>query len=52
MNWWYRHLAEFTLEWELAQLPQEEKEKIFPLLEPVIRGEVPVEHYQNEDMII
>ena len=52
VNWWYRHLAEFTLEWELAQLPQEEKEKIFPLLEPVIRGEVPVEHYQNEDMII
>jgi alkanesulfonate monooxygenase SsuD/methylene tetrahydromethanopterin reductase-like flavin-dependent oxidoreductase (luciferase family) len=22
------------------------------LLEPVIKGEVPIEHYQNEDMII
>jgi alkanesulfonate monooxygenase SsuD/methylene tetrahydromethanopterin reductase-like flavin-dependent oxidoreductase (luciferase family) len=52
VNWWYRHLAEFTLQWELANLPEEEQQKIFPLLEPVIKGEVPVEHYQNEDMII
>jgi alkanesulfonate monooxygenase SsuD/methylene tetrahydromethanopterin reductase-like flavin-dependent oxidoreductase (luciferase family) len=52
VNWWYRHLAEFTLQWELAELSEEEQKKIFPLLEPVINGEVPVEHYQNEDMII
>ena len=52
VNWWYRHLAEFTLEWELPHLSEQEKDKVFPLLQPVIRGDVPVEHYQNEDMII
>ena len=31
---------------------REEQQKIFPLLEPVINGEVPVEHYQEQDMII
>jgi alkanesulfonate monooxygenase SsuD/methylene tetrahydromethanopterin reductase-like flavin-dependent oxidoreductase (luciferase family) len=52
VNWWYRHLAEFTLQWELVNLPEEEKAKVFPLLESVIEGKVPVDHYQNEDMII
>ncbi len=52
VNWWYRHLAEFTLQWELSELGEEERKKVFPLLEPVIKGEVPVEYYQNEDMII
>jgi alkanesulfonate monooxygenase SsuD/methylene tetrahydromethanopterin reductase-like flavin-dependent oxidoreductase (luciferase family) len=52
VNWWYRHLAEFTLQWELVNLPEEEKAKVFPLLESVIEVKVPVDHYQNEDMII
>lgn len=52
VNWWYKHLAEFTLQWELPHLSKEEQEAVFPLLQPVIRGEVPVEHYQKEDMII
>lgn len=52
VNWWYRHLAEFTLEWELPNLSPEEQQAVFPLLEPVIKGEVPVEYYQNEDMIV
>jgi alkanesulfonate monooxygenase SsuD/methylene tetrahydromethanopterin reductase-like flavin-dependent oxidoreductase (luciferase family) len=52
VNWWYKHLAEFTLEWELPHLSPEEQEKVFPLLQPVIRGEVPVEHYEKEDMIV
>lgn len=52
VNWWYKHLAEFTLQWELSMLSEEEQKAVFPLLEPVINGEVPVEHYQNEDMII
>lgn len=52
VNWWYRHLAEFTLEWELPNLSEEERRAVFPLLEPVIQGKVPVQHYQNEDMII
>jgi alkanesulfonate monooxygenase SsuD/methylene tetrahydromethanopterin reductase-like flavin-dependent oxidoreductase (luciferase family) len=45
-------LAEFTLQWELAQLSEAEQKAIFPLLEPVIQGQVPVDYYQNEDMII
>jgi len=52
VNWWYKHLAEFTLQWELKELSEEEQMKVFPLLEPVIKGEVPVSHYQDEDMII
>ena len=52
VNWWYRHLAEFTLQWELPMLSEAEQKAVFPLLEPVIKGEVPVEHYQDEDMII
>ena len=52
VSWWYRHLAEFTLEWELPNLSKEEQLQVFPLLEKVVDGEVPVEHYQKEDMII
>jgi alkanesulfonate monooxygenase SsuD/methylene tetrahydromethanopterin reductase-like flavin-dependent oxidoreductase (luciferase family) len=52
VNWWYRSLAEFTLEWELPLLTKAEQLSTFPLLEPVIEGKVPVSHYQDEDMII
>lgn len=52
VNWWYKHLAEFTLQWELPMLSEEEQQKVFPLLEPVIKGEVPVQQYQEQDMII
>jgi alkanesulfonate monooxygenase SsuD/methylene tetrahydromethanopterin reductase-like flavin-dependent oxidoreductase (luciferase family) len=33
-------------------LSEEEQKAVFPLLEPVIKGEVPVSHYQEQDMII
>jgi alkanesulfonate monooxygenase SsuD/methylene tetrahydromethanopterin reductase-like flavin-dependent oxidoreductase (luciferase family) len=33
-------------------LSEEEQKAVFPLLEPVIKGEVPVQHYQDQDMII
>jgi alkanesulfonate monooxygenase SsuD/methylene tetrahydromethanopterin reductase-like flavin-dependent oxidoreductase (luciferase family) len=52
VNWWYQSLAEFTLQWELAMLTEEEKAKVFPLLEAVVNGEVPIQKYQEEDMII
>lgn len=52
VNWWYKHLAEFTLQWELPNLSEEEQKAVFPLLQPVINGEVPVSHYQDQDMII
>jgi alkanesulfonate monooxygenase SsuD/methylene tetrahydromethanopterin reductase-like flavin-dependent oxidoreductase (luciferase family) len=52
VNWWYKNLAEFTLRWEFPQASEEDKAKIFPRLDAVVRGEVPVEHYQSQDMII
>jgi alkanesulfonate monooxygenase SsuD/methylene tetrahydromethanopterin reductase-like flavin-dependent oxidoreductase (luciferase family) len=52
VSWWYKHLAEFTLEWEMPELSEEEQFKVFPMLEPIIRGDVPVSHYQDQDMII
>jgi alkanesulfonate monooxygenase SsuD/methylene tetrahydromethanopterin reductase-like flavin-dependent oxidoreductase (luciferase family) len=52
VNWWYQNLAEFTLQWELAMLTDEEKAKVFPLLEAVVNGEVPIQKYQEEDMIV
>ncbi len=52
VNWWYRNLAEFTLKWELPMLSAQEQAAVFPLLQPVIDGKVPVSHYQEQDMII
>jgi alkanesulfonate monooxygenase SsuD/methylene tetrahydromethanopterin reductase-like flavin-dependent oxidoreductase (luciferase family) len=52
VTWWYRHNAEFTLEWELPNLSPEEQEAIFPLLRPSIEGNIDVAAYTAEDMII
>jgi alkanesulfonate monooxygenase SsuD/methylene tetrahydromethanopterin reductase-like flavin-dependent oxidoreductase (luciferase family) len=52
VTWWYRHLAEFTLEWELPNLSKEEQEAVFPLLQPAIEGNIDIQRYTNEDMII
>ena len=52
VSWWYKHLAEFTLEWELPNLSKEEQLAVFPLLEKILEGDIPVKHYQEEDMII
>jgi alkanesulfonate monooxygenase SsuD/methylene tetrahydromethanopterin reductase-like flavin-dependent oxidoreductase (luciferase family) len=52
VTWWYRNLAEFHLKWELAHLSDDAKEKAFPALEAIRRGDVPVSHYQDQDMII
>jgi alkanesulfonate monooxygenase SsuD/methylene tetrahydromethanopterin reductase-like flavin-dependent oxidoreductase (luciferase family) len=50
--WWYTHLAQFTLEWELPHLPPEEQDKAFPLLKPMLEGQVPVETFDAADMIV
>jgi alkanesulfonate monooxygenase SsuD/methylene tetrahydromethanopterin reductase-like flavin-dependent oxidoreductase (luciferase family) len=50
--WWYKNLAEFTLEWEFPNIPKEEADKTFPLLNPLIEGDVPVEHFDTADMIV
>ncbi len=52
VTWWYRHLAEFTLEWEMKHLSQEEKDAVFPLLKPTIEGNIDINKYTDEDMII
>ncbi len=52
VTWWYRHLAEFTLEWELPHLSEEERYKTFPLLQPAIEGNIDVARYLEQDMIV
>src|SRR5665647_2852235 len=52
VTWWYRHLAEFTLQWEAPNLTPEEQAAVFPLLEDSIRGEVDVQNYIDQDMIV
>ena len=50
--WWYKNLAEFTIEWELKHMSKEEVDAIFPLLKPQADGQVPIEHFDQGDMII
>lgn len=52
VTWWYQNLAEFTIEWELAELSPEEVANFFPLLEPILRGEIDIRKYIEQDMII
>jgi alkanesulfonate monooxygenase SsuD/methylene tetrahydromethanopterin reductase-like flavin-dependent oxidoreductase (luciferase family) len=52
VNWWYTHLAEFHLTYELAHLSDEDKDKAFPYFEAIINGDTPIEHYREQDMII
>jgi alkanesulfonate monooxygenase SsuD/methylene tetrahydromethanopterin reductase-like flavin-dependent oxidoreductase (luciferase family) len=50
--WWYKNLAEFTLEWEFPHLSDEERDQIFPLLKKQIDGNFDVKDFHNADMII
>lgn len=50
--WWYKNLAEFTLEWEFPHLTDEEKDQIFPLLKKQIDGNFDVKDFHEADMII
>ena len=52
VTWWYKHLAEFTLRWELPNLSEAEQKAVFPLLEPIVAGNVDISAYQDTDMII
>jgi alkanesulfonate monooxygenase SsuD/methylene tetrahydromethanopterin reductase-like flavin-dependent oxidoreductase (luciferase family) len=52
LGWWYRHLAQFTVDWELPHLSPEEQEATFPLLKPLIEGHVPVQDFSDADMIV
>jgi alkanesulfonate monooxygenase SsuD/methylene tetrahydromethanopterin reductase-like flavin-dependent oxidoreductase (luciferase family) len=50
--WWYKNLAEFTLEWELPNLSQEERDATFPLLKRQLEGNFDVHEFHDADMII
>jgi alkanesulfonate monooxygenase SsuD/methylene tetrahydromethanopterin reductase-like flavin-dependent oxidoreductase (luciferase family) len=52
MWWWYQSVAQFTLDWELAHLPEEEQKKAFPLLDKFARGEFDINHFDEQDMVI
>jgi alkanesulfonate monooxygenase SsuD/methylene tetrahydromethanopterin reductase-like flavin-dependent oxidoreductase (luciferase family) len=50
--WWYKNLAEFTLEWEFPHFSQEEKDKIFPLLKMQQDGGFDPKIFNDADMIV
>jgi len=50
--WWYQHLAEFTIEWELPHLSQEEQDKIFPQRAAFRDGHFDPKSFNEADMII
>jgi len=52
VGWWYQNLAQFTLDWELVHLPEEEKARTFPLMKPLLEGNVPIQHFHDADMLV
>jgi len=50
--WWYKNLAEFTLQWELPNVSQEERERAFPLLERQLKGDFNTREFDEADMIV
>jgi alkanesulfonate monooxygenase SsuD/methylene tetrahydromethanopterin reductase-like flavin-dependent oxidoreductase (luciferase family) len=50
--WWYKNLAEFTLEWEFPNIPPEERDKVFPLLKRQFDGNFDAQEFNEADMIV
>ena len=50
--WWYKNLAEFTLEWELPHLPKDQQDSAFPLLRRQMEGDFDPHEFSDADMII
>jgi len=50
--WWYKNIAEFTLEWELSHMPQEQQDKLFPLLTKFADGDLDPKIFNQYDMIM
>jgi alkanesulfonate monooxygenase SsuD/methylene tetrahydromethanopterin reductase-like flavin-dependent oxidoreductase (luciferase family) len=50
--WWYQHLAHFTLDWELVHLSKAEQDQTFPLMKPLLEGNIPIQHFHDADMIV
>jgi len=50
--WWYKHLAEFTLEWEFPNIPEEDRQRMFPLLKRQLEGDFDAREFSEADMIV
>jgi alkanesulfonate monooxygenase SsuD/methylene tetrahydromethanopterin reductase-like flavin-dependent oxidoreductase (luciferase family) len=50
--WWYKNLAEFTLEWEFAHFSQADKDRLFPLLKHQASDDFNPKDFNDADMII
>jgi alkanesulfonate monooxygenase SsuD/methylene tetrahydromethanopterin reductase-like flavin-dependent oxidoreductase (luciferase family) len=50
--WWYKNLAEFTMEWEFAHFSQADKDRLFPLLKHQASDEFNPKDFNDADMII
>ncbi|MEY9905366.1 alkanesulfonate monooxygenase SsuD/methylene tetrahydromethanopterin reductase-like flavin-dependent oxidoreductase (luciferase family) [Catenulispora sp. MAP12-49] len=50
--WWYKNIAEFTAEWELPHLSQEERDKVFPYLMQQADGNFDPKSFNDHDMIV
>lgn len=52
VSWWYQNLAQFTLDWELVHLSDAEKASTFPLMKPLLEGNIPIQHFHDADMLV
>ena len=52
VGWWYQNLAQFTLDWELEHLSKEEQDETFPLMKPLLEGNIPVQTFHDADMLV
>ena len=50
--WWYKNLAEFTLEWEMPHFTDAEKDAVFPLLKMQESGKFDPKIFNDADMIV
>lgn len=50
--WWYKNLAEFTLQWEMPHFSDEQKDQIFPLLKAQMQDDFDPKVFSDADMII
>jgi alkanesulfonate monooxygenase SsuD/methylene tetrahydromethanopterin reductase-like flavin-dependent oxidoreductase (luciferase family) len=50
--WWYKNLAEFTIQWELPHMSKEEHDAIFPLLRQQAEGSLDPHIFNDADMIV
>lgn len=52
LNWFYKHLAQSTLDWEGALWSEEEKRQRFPSMVAAARGEFSVEDYNRQAQVL